>query len=374
MNATPKNDSPPAVDELEVSLFGPGVGECVVVHIGNGDWIVIDSCLNDSQTKPIALEYLGSLGVDVGRHVRLLIVTHWHADHIRGSAELFRESSTAHFACSAALQNKEFFQLLALAEKNFFVSRDSSTSELHRIFEELDHRKNRGTRSLAGPDIWAQDGQTLIRSNAVGTTASVTALSPSSQTVMDAGMQFAKLFPKQSDQIRRFPRCTPNDLSIALLVQSPFTSILFGGDLETVGDPGRGWQAIVNSSVRPQVKGNAIKVAHHGSENGDHDGIWTTLLEANSPALLTPYATGRKPLPSDEDIQRLKSRTNRVYCTSWPPTKKPPKRQSSVERTIREVTRVHRSTSRTVGHVRLRASMTTSQTPTIEMLNGARQL
>ena len=35
---------PPASDVFEVSIFGPGKGESIVVHIGNGRWIVVDSC------------------------------------------------------------------------------------------------------------------------------------------------------------------------------------------------------------------------------------------------------------------------------------------------------------------------------------------
>ena len=38
--------APPRTDELEVSLFGPGVGECVIVHLGAGEWMVVDSCLD----------------------------------------------------------------------------------------------------------------------------------------------------------------------------------------------------------------------------------------------------------------------------------------------------------------------------------------
>lgn len=356
-----------------MSLFGPGIGECVVVHLGDGDWMVVDSCLNDQRSVPVALEYLRSLGVDVASRVRLLVLTHWHDDHIQGAGALFRAAVSARFACSAALRNDEFRQILALSKRIPLVARDSSTSEIESIFTELHSRKERGYRSLAAPDHWAQDGQTLIASTGIGS-ASVVALSPSSQTIMDARLQFARLIPKASEQIRRFPRCSPNDQSIALLVQSKFVSILLGGDLEAVGDRDRGWHAVVNSPIRPQVKGRALKVAHHGAENGDHDGIWTTLLESNSPALLTPYATGKKPLPSVEDIKRLTSRTNRVYCTSYPPTRKPPKRPSSVDRTLREMTRMHRAVSKIVGHVRLRVSMAIPQTPIVDVFNGARQL
>ena len=35
--------SRPRPDELEVSLFGAGNGECVVAHCGNDDWVIVDS-------------------------------------------------------------------------------------------------------------------------------------------------------------------------------------------------------------------------------------------------------------------------------------------------------------------------------------------
>jgi hypothetical protein len=34
--------SRPADDQIEVSLFGPGYGECCLIHIGNGKWIVVE--------------------------------------------------------------------------------------------------------------------------------------------------------------------------------------------------------------------------------------------------------------------------------------------------------------------------------------------
>jgi len=35
----------PEKDEIEVSIFGPGYGECIVIHIGNNEWVVIDCIL-----------------------------------------------------------------------------------------------------------------------------------------------------------------------------------------------------------------------------------------------------------------------------------------------------------------------------------------
>jgi len=37
-------------DELEVSVFGPGYGESLAIHLGLGSWIIIDSCRHN-QTR-----------------------------------------------------------------------------------------------------------------------------------------------------------------------------------------------------------------------------------------------------------------------------------------------------------------------------------
>jgi len=367
------NDAP-ASDELEVSVFGPGFGECVVVHLGDGKWMVVDSCLNDSRTEPIALEYLKSLNVDVASQIKLIVVTHWHDDHIRGSGELFCAADSARFVCSAALNSKEFFGIVAASEQVRSVTRDSSASEILTILRENHRRKGRGTTfSQSGPDQWAQDGSPLYRSSGCRNVA-VTALSPSAQTITDAAANFAKLLPSVSEQNRRFPRCSPNDQSVALIIESETSSILLGADLEAVSDPERGWQAILNSPLRPQVKCGAIKLAHHGSGNGDHDGIWSALLKPEPLSFVTPFTRGKKPLPSEADIRRLKSRTPHLYCTAWPPSRKPPRRHRSVERTIRAMTKMHRAVPRSVGQIRLRVSMNDDRQPTIATFNGAARL
>src|SRR5258708_6538741 len=95
----PDRTSPPLADELELSLFGPGKGECVVVHLGYGDWMVVDSCMGDGGKSAIALDYLGLMGVDVTRNLKLVVVSHWHDDHIRGISKILATATSARFAC-----------------------------------------------------------------------------------------------------------------------------------------------------------------------------------------------------------------------------------------------------------------------------------
>src|SRR6187399_53781 len=71
----------PADSDIEVSIFGPGFGECIIVHIGGGRWIVIDSCVDRSRGIPACLGYFQDIGVDP-LTVELILVTHWHDDHV----------------------------------------------------------------------------------------------------------------------------------------------------------------------------------------------------------------------------------------------------------------------------------------------------
>jgi hypothetical protein len=51
----PQFDNPNR-DEIDVIVVGPGFGESILVHIGDGDWIIVDSCLDASGiVTPIAL-------------------------------------------------------------------------------------------------------------------------------------------------------------------------------------------------------------------------------------------------------------------------------------------------------------------------------
>src|SRR5688572_8544014 len=108
---------PPDPNEVEVSVFGPGHGECVVVHLGDGEWMVVDSCRHFEDGRAAALRYLEAEGVAVETAVKLVIVTHWHDDHIRGLGEIAERCSSARFVCSGALKATELPRL-AFAHSN----------------------------------------------------------------------------------------------------------------------------------------------------------------------------------------------------------------------------------------------------------------
>lgn len=116
----------PASDEAEISLFGPGLGEAIAIHAGNGDWILVDSCF-DNDGDPAALAYLTGLGVDLS-NVRCLIATHWDDDHVGGLARTLEACTRATFACSAALRSGEFLVLAESAGASSMMTRSGFSS------------------------------------------------------------------------------------------------------------------------------------------------------------------------------------------------------------------------------------------------------
>ncbi len=357
----------PNTNELELSLFGPGIGECAVIHLGNGEWMVVDSCLNLKRDRPVAIEYLSHLGVDIESSVKLIVATHWHDDHIQGMSQTLRAASGAKFACSAALLTEEFLALVSSPNHLNFVANTSGCSEFADVLDVLRQRSPLGERQ--GPDYWAHEGTTLFS----GKTSNVFALSPSAQSVTDSKRHFASLLPNPETPICAFPRLSPNRLSVALLIGSPEISFLLGGDLESGTDQASGWHGVISSSVRPVYRSCAYKVAHHGSSNAEHVPIWTDLLVPKPIAAIAPYARGRLPLPAKTDIKRILKRTDLAYCTKWPITVKPPRRPS-VDGVMSRITRNRKAVSRVPGHIRIRSSFSGDGIPSVELFDGATKL
>jgi hypothetical protein len=356
-------------DELEVSIFGPGVGECIALHLGAGEWAVVDSCIDRASGEPVALRYLRDLGVDPAIAVKLIVVTHWHDDHIAGSAALFRACRAAEVVCSVALQSREFYSVVALGKRS--LEKDSGVAELGGILDELKARAPHQARPLSiGPRFVTSDTCVWNRPNMFGTTVSIHALSPSSGAVQRALHGFAALMPPLRSQKGRIATQGPNDAAVVLLVQAGPHAVLLGSDLETTRDPLTGWTAILNSTTRPLTLALAFKVAHHGSANADHADIWTKLLARRPHLALTPFRRGAVPLPRADDIARLKERTPFVFVTAPTRGAAPVPRDALVERMTKRERRV---LFNGMGHIRFRWPLTRAADPEVMLAAGAFQ-
>jgi hypothetical protein len=301
----------------------------------------------------------------------MILATHWHDDHIQGMAKTLRECRNAQFAMSAALREQQFIQLVMEVDaQNRLVRHNSSASEFSEIFECLASRSQ--GQFVVGPTSYAHDGCRLFLGGYDNATE-VWTLSPSAATVTNALASLADRLVTAGDT-RRFKRFSPNDLSVALLVKTGVYSLVLGADLETTASDQFGWKAVLNSTVRPRHLSDGIKIAHHGSANADHDDIWTSMLIENPIAFVTPFAKLSVPLPTEDDVGRMKGRTDRLYCTTWPPSKKPPRRKG-VDGIVQGATKSRRAINPASGHIRLRLDLSDpSAPPSVELFGSARRL
>ncbi|MBK1725069.1 ComEC/Rec2 family competence protein [Thiocystis violacea] len=360
MTETPRNRQvPPSPDEIEVSILGPGFGECVLIHTGAGHWLIIDSCIDASTNSPAALEYLQALGVPPSA-VDLIIATHWHADHIRGLAELAAEYDRAQFCCSAALRSQEF-----LAIGNFYadlkLKLPTGPTELHRAFEAIRNRPeghvSRSIRWLRSDMLVFRD-QHRIGDNVIP--VRLHALSPSDEMITRAKEDIALQYRvcKQSGPITMMPPVQPNHISVVLHLEVGGRRILLGSDLEETGERDIGWSAVLSSVGRPEETASVFKVAHHGARSGHADEVWSEMLEPNPFALLTPFRWGRCRLPDADDRGRIMALTDKAYISAHPDRDvAPQKRARKVEQMISGTVTKRRIAAGSLGHVRWRANL-----------------
>lgn len=361
--------TPPKSDELEISVIGPGRGECLLLHLGNNEWCIVDSCISPGSSEPVAIEYLNSFNNHALQGIKLIVGTHWHDDHIRGLSALLRNAPEAMFFCSAALNTDNFFELVGTSGKE----RHSGAEEFASILGMIEESQPDPPR-LASPK-WAVENLPLLSlPNADRPfNVKVTALSPSHGTVRTAFMQISQLVPKAGDIQRRIPERSLNHLSMVLWVEAGDKRALLGADLEDTSHAGEGWTAVLTCHGQRGEAQSAefFKIPHHGSRNADNETVWDEMLVANPIAVVTPFTAGKMRLPGEGDIRRLAGRTNRLYCTAAGPGR-PPGRDNVVERFVREQVVDRRVIEGNPGHVRVRWTIGNQQAdPIVETFNGA---
>jgi hypothetical protein len=345
--------SRPAVQEVEVTIFGPGFGESILVHATHNDWIIVDSCIESATAKPAVLGYLEEIGVDPSTAVKLVVATHWHDDHIGGMAAVVSACTSARFACSMALTRREFLEVATAFAKRPLSNAPIGVSEILQTLSIIKSRRQYPIYAVA-------DRPLLKGSGPNGINWQVTALSPVDAELARFIAGIAALMPKYApaETKSRLPDPAENDISVATWVQIGCIHLLLGANLEE--HKGRGWSAVLASAARPAGTASVFKIAHHGSENGHHDEVWSQLLFPNPQAVLTPWTLAKSRLPTDSDVQRIKNFTKNAYSTSRFAT--PPVR--ALDPTVRSITRERKIKIRQLqppmGFIRLRALNATS--------------
>lgn len=252
----------------------------------------------------------------------MIVLTHWHDDHVKGAAAMVAECPYASIAFPQTLCRDEFKALLneraSIRVGNFTSGIDELIGVLRTI------KPNKSRRLFANANVVLFESADLR----------VDALSPSHDDIENF-MVSIREWADQEGSDKRLAKPARNDTSVALAVRAGPELILLGGDLEVRGTLS-GWQAVHEIAWRDRGTATLFKIAHHGSITGHYNPVWHDLLVTDVEAVLTPYNRGRKKLPAPDDVSRILSHTSSAYAASNASFRKAERQHNSVERTLSE--------------------------------------
>lgn len=317
------NTEPPEFDELEITTIGPGAknGESIVLHLGNDEWWIIDSCKAFGEVLP--LQYLKSIGISLDK-VKKVICTHWHTDHIRGIDKVLAECPNAEFYCpfvgDAKSNMGRFLRIADIPATNSNIWK--RFEKCLAILAERKKRVNFLTRDLY---FYTNEDESVR----------VYVLGPSDEMIDKFEASLLNLNPEKPD-VKCIEEIEANLCSIALSVRFYDKRLLLGGDMET-GRSERynidtcsnescakhencGWCDVKRISVpyRTTKKFDFTKLPHHSSSTAFCPQMWPSDFIDSMPIATTTRfnCNNAENLPTRQMLEIYHSMCSNLYITS----------------------------------------------------------
>ena len=333
----------PAADEIEVTVFGPGFGEAIAVHVGDGLWFLVDSCLEPESKQPASHHYLQRLGVG-SNQVKAIVASHWHDDHVRGISRLADLYPEADFLMSSALNNAEAMAFLSAHNDAAAPGLTRGANELYKVLKKRENVFN------------VQQRSSILELAANGRNIRVSALSPVPAAFAQSIRHFAHYLPNKNggSPVNHAPELKPNLEAIAIHIDFDGDAALLGSDLED--HDSCGWTAVVSDAwCTARRRGSAYKVAHHGSHTGEQAEIWNTLLEQGPSISMSPFNLGNVKLPTDDDRVRIRTKSRNAFISSG--ASKRPQMDAAILKRLGDVCNKLTSVNAGFGAIRLRKTI-----------------
>ncbi|MFQ5455358.1 MAG: MBL fold metallo-hydrolase [Nitrospirota bacterium] len=347
---------PPSNDTIEITLFGPGRGESILLFIPEIGWGVIDSCefKQNGWTIVPPLEYLKQYSV---QELAFVVLTHLHEDHFMGMEKILSAfKKRIRRVCRYDGDGVRELQTYWAKDTYAGSSVIQRASSLFEVFKEAikDGAKN---LRLGENTILLQEDKVL--SNGKRFTAHIQALTPSGESIERyKDLLYRNLSPNKP--IVKLPDRDHNLIASALWISVGKLKILLGSDVENGINDQTGWRGVVNNPCVPDLRVHAIKVAHHGSKNAHYAPAWDLHKQKKTISLITPFFMSNPPLPADSDIVRIRRLSRRVGLTTTIKLDRPDKYYTrEVTKRIERMTRRWKvkHASKEIGLLRLRYNM-----------------
>lgn len=311
---------PPEKDQIEVTVFGPGYGESILIHIPSLGWGIVDSCCYTFKdiNYVLPLEYLRIFNV---KKLCFAIISHPHADHYKGMLNILQEFKTniEKICLYSGNGTRELKQYLSEKE-GLLGDRQRDIRELGTLFKYINVLKEKGVKLFKlsemtniVPDSEIQlDNHRKFRVNII-------ALSPSGASV-DKYENILKtiiskvLQNRDIDLLVNFDDRNHNLISSAILLQIGNANIILGSDLEIGDSEQEGWRGVC--SLWTTLSAHLLKVSHHGSENAHYDDAWRAHSSLSQPTSIVTSFNKTPKLPTENDISRIKRNSIKLGITS----------------------------------------------------------
>lgn len=315
----------PQKDEIEITTIGVGSrsGESIVVHLGNNNWAIIDSCKIEDTVLP--LYYLEKIGVNL-ENVKIIVCSHWHEDHIAGMSEIIKQCPNADFYIAKVGNRQNFLRYVITRNiKNDDKSNGKNWREFTNCLKILNEEKKR----LRYASI-----DTILHSDVYST---LCAISPSLQVLDDFDDFLVKFNPENPDGDFSIKA---NMCSIALILSTNNHHIILGSDLECNRSSSTldslfcdqncqqkkeyGWcNALIDSKLYNRyISYDYIKVPHHSSITGFCPKKWRNHIKKDCIATSTVYINNAGvSLPQKEMLKHYLTFTKHYYLTALKATK-----------------------------------------------------
>lgn len=285
----------PSCGTPQIIVAGTGYGECILVHLGNNKYVMIDSFINPDTKNPVAIDYLEKIGLSIGNIIGI-ICSHWDDDHIRGVSEVASKLKGINVGIPVIFTERELDKIREYLGYTEASSDEVRMNEFTKLLELNDEDAIELRHCVPQRQLFSQEigNKEVI----------VETLSPSDKQYRNFINQL--VMPKEGDSMQSID-FTNNSISVVSIIKFRDKCCLFGGDLENGHNE---WNGIINNYNHP--KAEIFKIPHHGSENGFSKDVWKQIVD-NPISVITRFNRGKVRLPQDEQVEIIRGKSRKVF-------------------------------------------------------------